>query len=358
MLVGLLGPFSVKERRGNSIRILLQAKGLQKNGFNDFCLYSFEKNPNLTHIKQKTIGKFLFPERFPYLQKIKKLPCDIVHTHHVRGAMILNQDYILDLPSYASLQLNEVYKHNPSVIKRLAVRKILLPFFFRRVERKIFQRAKKIIVASESIKRDILKTIPRIKQDKFALITNQVEPEKYQISKQPELVVGVTASNFADNMDRDCLEVVYLVAKQLPKIKFIVVGLMDKEQKSKVEKVSNIELKGKIDHQDYIKFLSEISVFLNPYLAFWDFGGSKFKLLEAGAAGLAIVSSKAGAIGFEHEEALCLADTPQEIVQQIKRLKDENLRAEKGQTLRKIIEKEHNYITEAKKLINIYKELT
>ncbi|KPA13816.1 glycosyl transferase group 1 protein, partial [Candidatus Magnetomorum sp. HK-1] len=104
-------------------------------------------------------------------------------------------------------------------------------------------------------------------------------------------------------------------------------------------------------------FLENISVFLNPYMSFWDYGGSKFKLLEAAAAGIPVISTTNGAIGFPDKDALFIGDNIDEITTHINQLKNKELRISKGTFLRNIIIEKHDYINEAKKLIEIYNEV-
>jgi glycosyltransferase involved in cell wall biosynthesis len=355
--IGLFGPFSLKERRGNSIRIKLQAEGLLENGFNNFCVFSYEEAPDETKYKQTTIGRFVYPKILPLFQKIRKLPCKIVHVHHCLGAMLLRQKYIIDMPSFITLQTNEIYKHEGSPLERFIVKNIVIPLFLKRIEKKIIKCAENVIVASQSIKEDIIRHIPDIDHSKIVVITNPVNLSKYNISRVKDLVVGVAASDFRDNMDRACLDATFKVAQKLPDVKFIIAGMMSMDQKSMMKRLNNIEVRGKLSHDEYIEFLADISVFLNPYMSFWDYGGSKFKLLEAGAASLAVISSTNGAIGFPDKDCLCIADDIQQITESINKLRDSTYRNIMGSKLRKVIIEKHDYLKESIKLIEIYKGL-
>jgi len=354
--IGLFGPFSVKQRRGNSIRIRLQAEGLLKNGFNNFCLYSYETDNNEKRYYQKEIGKYIYPKIFPLFQKIKKIPCKIVHVHHCIGATLLKQKYILDMPSFMTLQTNEIYKHEGRFIKRIFLRKCVIPLLLKNIEKKAINNATRVIVASESIKNDIINNM-EIDKSKIIIITNPVNISKYKISNKEELIVGVSASDFTDNMDRACLDVALMVAKKFPDIKFYIAGNMSNAQKKELMENQNIKILGQLNHLQYTNFLENISVFLNPYMSFWDYGGSKFKLLEAAAAGLPVISTTNGAIGFPEKSALCIGDNIDEIINHISLLKNKKIRVSNGNALRDIIIKKHDYINEAKKLLDIYKEV-
>lgn len=354
--IGLFGPFSVKQRRGNSIRIKLQAEGLLKNNFSNFCMYSYEVDNNKKKYNQKEIGKYIYPKIFPLFQKINKLPCKIAHVHHCIGAMLLNQKYILDMPSYMTLQTNEIYKNEGMFLKRILLRKCVIPYFLKNIEKGAINNAVRVIVASESIKNDILKNM-NIDKSKIIIITNPVDISKYKISKKEELIVGVSASNFTDNMDRACLDITTMIAKKLPNVKFYLAGYMSNAQKKILMEIKNIKIFGQLNHLEYINFLENISVFLNPYMSFWDYGGSKFKLLEAAAAGIPVISTTNGAIGFPDKDALFIGDNIDEITTHINQLKNKELRISKGTFLRNIIIEKHDYINEAKKLIEIYNEV-
>ena len=355
--IGLFGPFSLKERRGNSIRILLQADGLSKIGMRDFCLYSYGQNENARGFDQCEIGETVYPKIFPLFQKIKKLPCSIVHVHHCIGAMLLRQDFILDMPSFMTLQTREIYKHEGHLLKRLLVRYIINPLFLKPIERKAILHAKRVIVASDSIKTDICRHIPEVEPDKIVTITNPVELNSYQDTKTANFVVGVAAGDFTDNMDRGCLEVLEQIAGRLPEVEFLMTGHMSKEQLDRIKRVPNVRALGRIEHRRYRKFLNDISIFLNPYLSFWDYGGSKFKLLEAAAAGLPVISTTNGAIGFPDTDKLFIADSVTEFVNCIDQLADPILRRNSGQALKSVIHAKHDHLKEAHKLKELYAEV-
>jgi len=356
MRIGLLGPFSLKARRGNSIRILLQAEGLWKNSFSDFTLYSYEPSHGTPYPQEKIGGKFFF-KKFPLWQKLERLSVDIVHAHHYFGAMILKQPYIVDMPSFMSLQTESVYSHSGGLFKRRIMRHIFNPLFQKRIEKKVILGAKKVIAASQSIKSDLIKHIPELDPEKIAVIYNTVKTEDYPQSSREDFVIGVSASDFRDPMDSGCIDTVIEIALKT-KFRFKVAGAAGKGQIKRMSRVSGIEYLGPLPYRDYISFLNAISVFLVPYSGFRDFGGSKFKLLEAAACGLPVVSTSNGAIGFEPLEALLIGDTTAQIIEKLELLKDGARRKQYGAKLREIIRRDYNYVTEARKLIEIYESVS
>jgi glycosyltransferase involved in cell wall biosynthesis len=355
--VGLFAPFSVRERRGNSIRVLLQADGLRKTGRTDFCLYSYEPTGGEPGYPEEQVGRYVWPKIFPVGQRMAPLPCRLVHVHHCIGAMLLNQPYVLDMPSCMTLQTQSVYRHEGRLLKRLLVRYLVSPLMLARAERRAVLNAKRVIVASDSIRRDVQTHIAALPDDRFVTLTNPVDVSAYHRVPVDGLVVGVSASDFRDNLDRGCLEVTREVAQRLSGVPFVIAGRLSEAQRAGIETLPNVRLLGSIGPDRYRQFLGEISVFLNPYLAFWDFGGSKFKLLEAAAAGLPVISSRAGAIGFPDTDALLLADDVDAIVAQIERLNTSSLRREAGGRVRAIVEAKHGHIQEADKLKALYDEV-
>jgi glycosyltransferase involved in cell wall biosynthesis len=256
-----------------------------------------------------------------------------------------------------TLQTKEIYKHEGRLLKRLLIRYLVNPFLLKPVEKKAILGAKRVIVASESIKTDICRNIPAANPDRIVTITNPVDLSAYQDSTVEELVVGVAAGDFTDNMDRGCLETLEQIVERLPEVEFIVTGHMSGEQYERMKKYPNLRALGSVDHHRYRRFLNEISVFLNPYLSFWDYGGSKFKLLEAAAAGLPVVSTTNGAIGFPDTDKLFIADSVTEFVRCIERLAEPSFRLSSGLALKSIVRDKHDHLKEACKLKELYAEI-
>jgi len=353
MNIALFGPFDLTQRRGNSIRILLQAAGLQANKFSDFKVYGY-KTPPIANFEN--VGRNLVPKMLPVFQKLRKLPADLTHTHHFYGAMVLRQKYIIDLPSIISPQISAMYQHNGPLWKKIILKRILNPLYIRNKELECIKNAAAVIVASVEIRQNLEKIYGLNQGIKYYTVNNTVDIGRHKRSELRNFLVGLSASDFNDSMDAYCLEILYKIAHQKKDIEFRVAGRISAVQLEKFRALENVRFLGQLNYEQYIEFLKSISVFLMPYLSFYDFGGSKFKLLEAGASGVPIISSDYGAIGFDYKECLCLANDINSFIARLDELKSYEKRLEYGNKIYSVICQHYNHIEEAKKLIGIYQE--
>ncbi|MBL7206893.1 MAG: glycosyltransferase family 4 protein [Candidatus Aenigmarchaeota archaeon] len=350
-MIGIYAPFNMQKRTGNTIRPSLQAEGLLKNGFNSFRLFSLNPNIDL-EVSQERVGEKFIIKKFPLGQKLNKLDVDLVHAHHYYGAMVLKQRYILDMPSFKTLETGELYKKAASPLRRFVFRRIFNPHVQKKLERKMIRNAERVICASESIKENVLKHNPDTEID---VIRNTVKPELYEPTKCKEFVVGTGSSSFSNPMERETLKIIYEIAKRSD-FQINITGEMSLEQARQFKELGNVNCLGSKNHDDYIEFLRNISVFLLPFPDFCNYGGSKFKLLEAGACSLPIVSTTTGTVGFEPKNTISIADSVDGLIVEVNKLKDENLRKPMGRKIRSVIESDYNYIEESKKLMRIYRE--
>jgi len=349
--IGLFGPFDLSRRDGNTIRILMQARGLMENGFSNVTVFAYgtcDKTP----VPQRRVGDRLFPKKFPFRQKLPRLGVDLVHAHHYHGAMLVREPVIVDMPSFTTLQTNAMYQHVGTAFKRFAMRRVFNPLVQTPIEAGIIRNARHVIAASENIRRHILETIPGVATP-ITVVTNTIDPRAYEPAQHSGLRVGLSSSNFTDTIDLGCLDFAMQVADRLPDAEFLIAGPMSAEQGAALAARPNMKPLGLLGFNDYRTFMQSISVFLMPY-GFYDYGGSKFKLLEAGACGLAVASTTGGAIGFEPEDVLLIEDEPEALAERISALRDPALRREHGMALRREIEARHDYLKESLKLIEIY----
>lgn len=356
MRIGLFGPFDLTVRRGNSIRILLQAEGLRETGNEDLVLYGYKTDASLP-VRAGTVGRFLVPKMLPIGQRLPRLPVDLVHVHHFYGATVLRQPYVIDLPSIISPQIEAMYSGGRGPLwKRLLLRRVLNPLYIKRREFECIRQAAAVIVASREI-RDNLVRLYGLEKLKYYVVNNPVRLDVQPRAALRDYIVGLSASDFRDSMDAPCLEILRAVAAANPDIRFRVAGLVADRQRDGFRAAANVEFLGPLAHGDYRAFLTGLGAFLMPYFAFYDFGGSKFKLLEAGAAGVPVICSRFGAIGFDAVDCLCLADTPAELHDRLRELRDADRRAEYGERLREAIVRDHDHRTEAEKLRAVYREV-
>jgi glycosyltransferase involved in cell wall biosynthesis len=353
--VALFGPFSLVKRRGNSIRILLQAKGLAEMGYENYETWGYEVPSQNGDLPLRLVGERLFPKLLPVGQSLPRVEVDLVHAHHFYGAMVLRQPFVIDLPSLISPQIEAMYRHGGPLWKRLLLRRVANPLYIRGKELATIRKAATVVVASEEI-RDNLREHFGLKNLRYRVVRNPVEMRRYSRSSLDSGIVGLSASDFRDGMDAHCLDVLALLAERHPKVPFHAAGLVSPQQEQRLRRLPNVTLRGSLDHSAYVAFLQEISIFLMPYLAFYDWGGSKFKLLEAGAAGLPVISSPYGAIGFNRKDCLVIAETVEEFSAALVALQSLEYRQELGGRLRQAVAEDHDHVALARLLAEVHEE--
>lgn len=82
-------------------------------------------------------------------------------------------------------------------------------------------------------------------------------------------------------------------------------------------------------------------------------GGTKFKILEAMAAGVPVITTTVGAQGFD-KKVLWIADTPKEVLSAIKNISKDRQRLKKA---RKLVEREYDWDTIAESLHQVWTSL-
>lgn len=352
--VALFGPFSLAERRGNSIRILLQAKGLAELGRTDYEVWGYEV-PERGDLPMRRVGERLLPKMLPVGQHLPPMEADLVHAHHFYGAMVLRQPYVIDLPSLISPQIEAMYRGRGPLWKRAILRPIANPLYIRGKELDCIRRARTVVVASAEI-RDNLRDRFGLTGLRYRVVHNPVEMRCYRRSSLDSGVVGLSASDFGDGMDAYCLEALAGLAERHPKTEFHAAGRTSAAQRARLAALPNVRLLGSLNHAAYVDFLASISVFIMPYLAFYDWGGSKFKLLEAGAAGLPVVCSPFGAIGFDSPDSLAMADSLDGFSRALDQLQSADLRRELGEKLHQAIVRDHDHVAQARLLAEAHRE--
>jgi glycosyltransferase involved in cell wall biosynthesis len=137
--------------------------------------------------------------------------------------------------------------------------------------------------------------------------------------RKPDTAVFVGATHYFPNEDGVVFflnEVFPLIKEKQPRFRFTVVG--GKPPPSIVQRQSeSVEVTGFVD--DVRPFMWESSVFVVPLRMG---GGTRFKIVEAFAAGIPVVSTRLGAEGIPVEDGreLLLADTPVDLAAAVLRV--------------------------------------
>lgn len=215
-------------------------------------------------------------------------------------------------------------------------------------------------IAVSDLDRDILQGL--CPQGRFAVIENGVEPDAFRRADEPELANRlVWLGGFDHHPNREgvryFLERIYpLVKEKEPRVCMdIVGGGVTTELKRSAARDPSLCLTGYVD--DPMLYLRRASVFVAPILSG---GGTKLKVLEAMAAGKAIVCTSIGCEGINgsHGVHFLVADDERNFAKSIVVLfHDDSLRAELGANARALARREHDYRAICSKLNGLYRDI-
>lgn len=132
------------------------------------------------------------------------------------------------------------------------------------------------------------------------------------------------------------------ILSQLPSARFVVAGSQpDREFQNYLSALPGVTCAGRVP--DVRPFISQAAVCIVPLRIG---SGTRMKILEAGAAGKAIISTKIGAEGlsFQDGSEICLADHPEQFAAAaVLLLKNPQRRALMGQSARNRVEQSYSY---------------
>lgn len=208
--------------------------------------------------------------------------------------------------------------HSKGTIKRIFFR--LQQWKMARFERRALRRAQAVTAVTEC---DAF-TMKAWGVENVRVVPNGVDTEYYDSAPPPQNeneILSIASLDWFPNVD--ALEyftdkILPLLRSQRPDAVLRVVGRRPPVSlKEKLSKLRNVEFVGEVD--DVRPHLDRAAVIIVPLRIG---GGSRLKILEALAAGKAVVSTSIGAEGLElqSEEHLRLADSPEEFAQKVTEL--------------------------------------
>jgi polysaccharide biosynthesis protein PslH len=155
-----------------------------------------------------------------------------------------------------------------------------------------------------------------------------------------------------DNAARWVIErVLPIVQKRIPNVNLVILGSGSAETLSGIT-ASNVTIVGKV--QTVLPYLSQADVSIVPL--FFE-SGTRFKILEAGACSIPVVSTTLGAEGIPvtHGKDILIADTPTKFAQAIESIIEDKERARAiADNLRQLVQTKYNIETlqnEAREII-------
>jgi glycosyltransferase involved in cell wall biosynthesis len=194
------------------------------------------------------------------------------------------------------------------------------------------------------------------------VVANGIFAENYE-SPDDQLDLGQYALVFTGKMDyRPNVDAVFwfadeilpLVHQQIPDARLYIVGQKPHPRLEKLRDRQHIEITGWV--HDVQPFLRGAAVYIAPLRMG---SGTRLKILEAMAAGCAVVATSTAASGLHSDssEAILVADPPQDIAAQVIRLlQHPELRHEMGQKARGYVQRHYDWSVVIPDLLNAYRE--
>jgi glycosyltransferase involved in cell wall biosynthesis len=140
---------------------------------------------------------------------------------------------------------------------------------------------------------------------------------------------------------------------KLPEAKLLIVGKNPTPEILKLGSLKGITVLGSVS--DIRQALSKASVLLAPIR---NGRGTKYKVLEAMASGLPVVTTKLGIEGIEAGGSVLVAESPQELAEKtISVLKNRRLATQLAQEAKKIVYNRYNWLTISNRLNEVYQQL-
>ncbi len=213
-----------------------------------------------------------------------------------------------------------------------------------RWERKVCAQVSEIIACSERDAKLYREAYPGLP---VSVVPNVVDAGSYEPAQTDDgqTVLFVGGMDWLPNRDAVSFFVSAIwpkIREEVPSARFVIAGSQpDDAFRSYLSAVPGITCAGRVP--DVRPFISQAAVCVVPLRIG---SGTRMKILEAGAAGKAIVSTRIGAEGLDFQDGseICLADTPEEFAAAtVALMKDAERRASMGQAARECVDRSYSY---------------
>jgi len=269
----------------------------------------------------------------------------------------------LDINLPIVLTEHEILSHSfyeRAKFEKVLIRKII--FYLRSVKKSFegriwYERFARIIVSTDYDRNIIKKTY------KFAnleVLPLGIDLENYSYSnvgeKEYELIFIGHFSHYQNKAGVIYFlkKILPLIRKKLPNVSVIIAGSAIPDEVCRLSKLDrNIHTTGYVD--DICRIYSRSRLAIVPIY----FGsGMRYKILEAWAMQLAVVSTSIGARGFPINSAMRIVDKNEDFAAQVvDLLQNDNFRQKLGLEARKIVEENYNWAEMIKKYECVYSEV-
>lgn len=283
---------------------------------------------------------------------LKREKIDGIYVHLLRMAQyakdLKNVNRILDLTDALSLSLKRSLKFRKHTF---------FLFYFmewlkvRRYEPTIIKRFDRCLLVSEVDK----ETSESLRYaDKISIVPNGVDFEYFKPqAKEHDSHSIVFMGNLHSFPNRDavfyfCREILPHIKKEIPDIKFNIIGINPTKKILSLSKDKNIAVTGKVD--DSRPYLSDAAALVCPIRVAT---GMQNKILEAMAMGLPVISTSIATqwLGAKAEEGILIADTPEDFARKvIEVIRNRNLRQRLSLSARKVAIENYDWNKNIEKL--------
>ncbi len=229
-----------------------------------------------------------------------------------------------------------------------------------RFEAATCQKMNAVVTVSEE-DRMALRAITRLPAT--AIVPNGVDVEYFRPTEVPEenkapALVFCGTMDFRPNVDAViwlCEEILPLIGREVGDVKLYVVGRDPKSSVERLTRYSNVIVTGFVE--DVRPYVHRASVYVVP-MRFG--GGVRFKVVEAMAMGIPVVSTPMGAEGIEvnHGEHLLIAEDPASFARQVTVLLNDKQQAQRlARNARALVERKYDWRKIVPKLEELYREV-
>ena len=226
-------------------------------------------------------------------------------------------------------------------------------------EKFYWKRADKVVAMSASDKNKMRKLVSNLSVE---IIPNGVDTSFFsQIKhKKNKSKVLLFVGNFSWLQNREAVG--FLIEKIWPNVKvkiqntkLLIVGRNPSEQIRSLVRKFKVQLESKVD--DIREVYSKSDVMIAPIFGP---GGTRYKILEAMASSLPVVTTEMGAEGLpvKHREHIMIANEQNTLTEQtVKLLRDKKLRDRISENARFLVQKEFDWRKVSAKLDKLYKSV-
>jgi sugar transferase (PEP-CTERM/EpsH1 system associated) len=196
-------------------------------------------------------------------------------------------------------------------------------------------------------------------QAKVVVIPNGIDveylmPEVDIDDERPSLIYTGTMHGIpnVDAVLYFCESIFPLIRRENPFVKLYIVGKGPTSRVQQLANDKNVVVTGEVD--DVRPYLAKSTVVVAPLRIG---GGTRFKILEALAAGKPVISTSVGCEGIEvtHGENVLIADAPEEFATHtVRLLRDKSLRQKLSRNGRKLVESKYDWRLIVRKLSHAY----